>query len=412
MTEGPDRRVPRSVHALGYRDYRLYWTTSVVSNIGSMMYLAAIGWLVEDITDDPWKVTVAATAGLIPLLVMSPFGGSLADRYSRTRLFLATVVGQMVVAVALAWVVQIDAETFWVLVAFSIGGGATASVGAPVQQAIVVELVPSGAMRNAIFLNSTQWNISRAVGPMLGGWLIQYWGPAAAFWFNAASFTVLVVGLSLLPPRPPPGATSGRGFVADFLSGLNYARGIEGIRVVMLASFMLAAAISPTQWLAPVIADDAFGVDAAGFGVLLGAFGVGSLVGAGLLLQFDRGIAYSRLVTIGFATVALFTLVLAVVPTFALGVMAMGAVGLAFMVTMPTLTSALQTLCDDAYRGRVMSLWMMLFGLAAPASILVQGRIASSIGIRWVLAITAFMVAAYLVSQLALGRLRHLDAVG
>ena len=412
MIEGPDRRVPRSVHALGYRDYRLYWTTSVVSNIGSMMYLAAIGWLVEDITDDPWKVTVAAAVGLIPLLLMSPFGGSLADRYSRTRLFLATVVGQMVVAVALAWVVQIDAETFWVLVAFSFGGGATASVGAPVQQAIVVELVPGGAMRNAVFLNSTQWNISRAVGPMLGGWLIQFWGPAAAFWFNAASFTVLVVGLSLLPPRPPPGASSGQGFLADFLSGFRYASSIEGIRVVMLASFMLAAAISPTQWLAPVIADDAFGVDAAGFGVLLGAFGVGSLVGAALLLQFDRGTAYSRLTTIGIASVAVFTMVLAVVPTFALGVLAMGGVGLAFMVTMPTLTSALQSLCDDAYRGRVMSLWMMLFGLAAPLSILVQGGIASAIGIRWVLTITAIAVAAYLTSQLTRGRLRHLDTAG
>jgi len=409
VIEGPDRRAPRSVQALGYRDYRLYWTTSVVSNIGSMMYLAAIGWLVEDITDDPWKVTVAATVGLVPLLLMSPFGGSLADRYSRTRLFLVTVVGQMVVAVALAWVVQIDAETFWVLVAFSFGGGATASVGAPVQQAIVVELVPGEVMRNAVFLNSTQWNISRAVGPMLGGWLIQFWGAAAAFWFNAASFTVLVIGLSLLPPRPPPGASSSQGFLADFLSGFRYANGIEGIRVVMLASFMLAAAISPTQWLAPVIADDAFGVDAAGFGVLLGAFGVGSLVGAVLLLQFDPNAAYSRLVSIGMTAVALFTLVLAVVPTFALGVVAMGGVGLAFMVTMPTLTSSLQSLCDDAYRGRVMSLWMMLFGLAAPLSILVQGAIASAIGIRWVLVITAVMVAAYLASQLTRGRLRHLD---
>ena len=400
------------MQALGYRDYRLYWTTSVVSNIGSMMYLAAIGWLVEDITDDPWKVTVAATVGLVPLLIMSPFGGSLADRYSRTRLFLVTVVGQMVVAVALAWVVQIDAETFWVLVAFSFGGGATASVGAPVQQAIVVELVPGGVMRNAVFLNSTQWNISRAVGPMLGGWLIQFFGPASAFWFNAASFTVLVIGLSFLPPRPPPGASSSQGFLADFLSGFRYASGIEGIRVVMLASFMLAAAISPTQWLAPVIADDAFGVDAAGFGVLLGAFGVGSLVGAVLLLQFDPNTPYSRLVAIGMAAVAAFTLVLAVVPTFALGVVAMGGVGLAFMVTMPTLTSALQSQCDDAYRGRVMSLWMMLFGLAAPASILVQGGIASVIGIRWVLVITAIAVAAYLASQLTRGSLRHLDTTG
>lgn len=404
--------MPRSVHALGYRDYRLFWTSSMVSNTGSMMYLAAIGWLVEDITDDPWKVTVAAAAGLIPLLLMSPFGGSLADRYSRTRLFLATVVGQMVVAVALAWVVQIDAETFWVLVAFSLGGGATASVGAPVQQAIVVELVPGGAMRNAIFLNSTQWNVSRAVGPMLGGWLIQFWGPAAAFWFNAASFTILIIGLSRLPPRPPPANPSRQGFVADFISGIHYARSVEGIRVVMLASFMLAAVISPVQWLAPVIADDAFGVDAAGFGLLLGAFGVGSLVGAVLLLQFDRGTPYSRLATIGFSIVSLFTLVLAVAPTFALGVVAMGAVGLAFMVTMPSLTSALQTLCDDAYRGRVMSLWMMLFGLAAPVSILGQGLLASAIGIRWVLAITAIVQAVFLVWQLARGRLKHLDAAG
>ncbi|MYL09635.1 MAG: MFS transporter [Acidimicrobiia bacterium] len=410
MIERPDWRAPRSVQALGYRDYRLYWTTSVVSNIGSMMYLAAIGWLVEDITDDPWKVTVAATVGLVPLLIMSPFGGSLADRYSRTRLFLVTVVGQMVVAVALAWVVQIDAETFWVLVAFSFGGGATASVGAPVQQAIVVELVPGGVMRNAVFLNSTQWNISRAVGPMLGGWLIQYWGAASAFWFNAASFTVLVIGLSFLPPRPPPGASSSQGFLADFLSGFRYASSIEGIRVVMLASFMLAAAISPTQWLAPVIADDAFGVDAAGFGILLGAFGLGSLVGAVLLLQFDPNTPYSRLVAIGMAAVAAFTLVLAVVPTFALGVVAMGGVGLAFMVTMPTLTSALQSQCEDAYRGRVMSLWMMLFGLAAPASILVQGGIASVIGIRWVLVITAVAVTGYLASQLARARFRHLDS--
>ncbi len=412
MNTGPDRRVPVSVQALGYRDYRLYWTTSVVSNTGSMMYLAAIGWLVEDITDDPWKVTVAATAGLIPLFLMSPFGGSLADRYSRTRLFLATVIGQMVVAVALAWVVQIDLETFWVLVAFSIGGGATASVGAPVQQAIVVELVPGGVMRNAIFLNSTQWNVSRAVGPMLGGWLIQFWGPAAAFWFNAASFVVLILGLSRLPPRPPPASPSGQGFLSDFLSGFHYARSIEGIRVVMLASFMLAAAISPTQWLAPVIADDAFGVDAAGFGILLGAFGVGSLVGAALLLQFDRGTPYSRLTTIGIGAVALFTMVLAAAPTFVLGVLAMGAVGLAFMVTMPTLTSALQSLCDDSFRGRVMSLWMMLFGLAAPLSILVQGRLAGVMGIRWVLAITAMVEAVYLAAQLARRRFRHMNATG
>ncbi|MCY4192993.1 MAG: MFS transporter [bacterium] len=406
----PDRRVPRSVQALGYRDYRLYWSASVVSNTGSMMYLAAIGWLVEDITDDPWKVTLTAIAGLIPLLLSSPVGGSLADRYSRTRLLLVTVVAQMAVAVALASVVQMDAESFWVLLAFSFGGGVTGSFGAPVQHAVMVELVPGEVVRNAVFLNSTQWNVSRAAGPMLGGLLIQLSGPGSAFWFNAASFTVLIIGLSRLPARPPPGASSSRGHLADFLSGVRHARAVKGIRVALLATFVLAGATSPIQALAPVIADDAFGLDAAGFGVLLGGFGVGALIGAALLLQFDRGAAYSLLASLGIGGVALFTLALAVAPNFGLGVVAMGGVGMAFMVTLPTLASAMQSLCEDSYRGRVMSLWIMLFGVAPPLSVLVGGRLVAYIGIRWVLALTALSVFAYLVSQLARRQLRHMDS--
>jgi len=402
--------VPRSVQALGYRDYRSYWSASVVSNTGSMMYLAAIGWLVEDITDDPWKVTLTAIAGLIPLLLSSPVGGALADRYSRTRLLLTTVAAQMVVSVALAWVVQMDAESFWILLAFSFGGGVTSSLGAPVQHAVMVELVPGAAMRNAVFLNSTQWNVARAAGPMLGGLLIHLSGPESAFWFNAASFTVLIIALSRLPARPPPGASSSRGYLADFLSGLRHARAVEGIRVAMVATFVLAGATSPVQALAPVIADDAFGLDAAGFGVLLGGFGVGALLGAALLLQFDRGAAYSVLASVGIGGVALFALMLAIAPSFGLGVVAMGGVGLSYMVTRPTLASAMQSLCEDSYRGRVMSLWIMVFGVAPPLSILLGGRLVVYIGIRWVLALMAVAVFCYLVSQLARRRLRHMDS--
>ena len=406
---GPDRRAPRSLGALGYIDYLRYWLASIVSNTGSMMYLAAIGWVVEDTTDSTSKVTLVAVLGMIPMLVMSPIGGSLADRYPRTKVFAVTVLGQMGVAVALAVAYQLDMTPFWALCLFSVIGGIPGAAGAPVQQALVVELVGPEAMRNAVFLNSVQWNLSRAAGPMLGGLLIELGGPATAFWFNAVSFVALLIGLQLIPARPPATTASGEGLWRAFVEGYRYARRSRGIMVVMTASFMLAVSISPLQWLAPVIASDAFDVSAGGFGVLLGSFGVGSLIGAVALLSLDANYAYSRMSATGFGLLSVFILGVAAAPVFWLGVVAMAGAGFSFMVVMPTLTSSLQALSDDAYRGRVLSLWMMLFGIAAPLSVLVEGLVAEVVGIRWVLGAVAAIDAAFLVGLLASRQLRHID---
>jgi len=116
------------------------------------------------------------------------------------------------------------------------------------------------------------------------------------------------------------------------------------------------------------------------------------------------------LASVGIGGVALFALMLAIAPSFGLGVVAMGGVGLSYMVTLPTLASAMQSLCEDSYRGRVMSLWIMVFGVAPPLSILLGGRLVVYIGIRWVLALMAVAVFCYLVSQLARRRLRHMDS--
>ena len=408
----PERRVPAPIRAMGYVDYFRYWLASVISNTGSMMYLAVIGWVVEDTTDSPARVTVVAVLGMASMIVMSPIGGSLADRYPRARVFQVTVIGQMVVAVGLAVAYQLDATPFWALCVFSFVGGIPAAAGAPVQQAIVVELVGPEAMRNAVFLNSTQWNLSRAAGPMLGGLLIEVAGPGAAFWFNAVSFVALLAGLSMIRHHPAAAPSAGESLWRSFALGYRYARGVPGIRVVMIASFMLTLSISPLQWLAPIIADDAYGVGAGGFGVLLGAFGIGSLVGAVLVLAFDRSDAYSTMATAGFAVLVVFVFGVAAAPVYWLGVVAMGGAGFSFMIVMPTLTSALQSLSADVYRGRVLSLWMTLFGIAGPLSILVQGLVAELVGIRWVLAGVAVADVVLLASLVVSGRLRLIDGDG
>ena len=210
MSFDPDQltqswRVPKSVVALGYRDYALFWSASVVSNSGSMMYLAAIGWVVQVETDSPFKVTLVATLGMLPLLLMSPVGGSLADRISRRNVMLLSSSLATLVAGALSIVYAAGWANFWVLLVFAFVGGCVTSLGAPVMQAIIPELVPSRHLRNGVVLNGLQFNVARALGPLMAGLIIAQWGAATAFWLNTLSFGVMILALVSMRPRPAPG---------------------------------------------------------------------------------------------------------------------------------------------------------------------------------------------------------------
>ena len=408
----PDRRVPEAVRAFGYREYLAFWLASVVTNTGSLMALAAIGWVVAVETGSAFKVTLVAFVGLAPLLVLSPLGGSLADRIPRKRFLSITMWARFATATVLAVVYASGLASYWVLFALSIANGATGALQGPVQQAIVPELVPRSALRNAIVLNSAQFNIARALGPMSAGLLIDLLGVGAVFWINIATCLAVQVALATMRPSPVPSADHRSGFLREFSEGVRYAWSVPGIRIALAGAGVLAFVSAPLQWLAPLVARDLFDATATRYGILLGAMGVGAVAGAVLLLAFDRGTPASRLVQLGYPGYALAVAGLALAPAYGLGVVAMAASGGAFIVLASAHNSSVQAVCDDRYRGRVLSLWMMQFGLLAPLGVLIQGSLAGVVGIRWMLLGDAVLLVGYVSWATTSGLLRHLDGTG
>lgn len=432
-------KLPKALSPLAYREYRLFWSASVVSNIGTWMYLAAIGWLTEVVTDSPLRVSLVVTAGIIPLLFFSPLGGLLADRMPRVRLMILTVVLQTVVSIGLALAYLANAATFWVLFIFSMLNGAVASLAAPVQQAIIPQLLPERHLRGGVVMNSTQWNISRSLGPLIAGYVVTIWSEGAVFWINTATFFVMIFVLARMTPIPAPRANSSnrrkpsgakqdvatgndpddarrsddavnsdaaanpddavveiKGILAEFGEGIRYVRGNKGLIAVLVSASMLSVVLAPLQWLAPVIARDIFDAEAAGFGQLAGSFGIGSILGGVVLLGVGASVPTARLVLIGYVGQAISVALLAGAPTLWIGALTMGLSGFFFVFVSSSLITVLQILAGDEYRGRMMSLWMMLFGISVPISNFVHGILAEFvIGMRWLLLFDSILIVAY-----------------
>lgn len=434
-------RVPKALSPLAYREYRLFWSASVVSNIGTWMYLAAIGWYTEVVTDSPLLVSLVVTAGIVPLLFFSPLGGLLADRMPRVRLMILTVGLQTVVSIGLALAYLANAATVWVLFMFSMLNGAVASLAAPVQQAIIPQLLPERHMRGGVVMNSTQWNISRSLGPLIAGYVVTLWNEGAVFWINTATFFVMIFVLARMTPIPAPRAniapksrrdangarqeeSSGydpddavnpdgspspdgsvnpddavgeiKGILEEFGEGIRYVRNNRGLIAVLVSASMLSVVLAPLQWLAPVIARDIFNAEAAGFGQLAGSFGIGSILGGVVLLGVGSSVPMARLVLIGYAGQAISVALLSGAPTLWVGALTMGLSGFFFVFVSSSLITVLQILAGDEYRGRMMSLWMMLFGISVPISNFVHGILAEFvIGMRWLLLFDAILIVAY-----------------
>ncbi len=449
-SESHKRKLPTALSPLAYREYRLFWSASVVSNVGTWMYLAAIGWLTEVVTDSPLQVSLVVTAGIIPLLFFSPLGGLLADRMPRVRLMILTVMLQTIVSIGLALAYLANATTFWVLFMFSMLNGCVASLGAPVQQAIIPQLLPERHLRGGVVMNSTQWNISRSVGPLIAGYVVTIWSEGAVFWINTATFLAMIFVLARMTPIPAPKASSettssetsipsteinngqksddtGRGkntkdqkddsvgkddtaekddavreikgILAEFGEGIRYVLNRRELIAVLVSASMLSVVLAPLQWLAPVIARDFFDAEAAGFGQLAGSFGIGSILGGVVLLGVGNSVATARLVLIGYGGQAISVALLAGAPTLWVGAVTMGLSGFFFVFVSSSLITVLQTLAGDEFRGRMMSLWMMLFGISVPISNFAHGLLAEFvIGMRWLLLFDSILIVAYTVT--------------
>jgi MFS family permease len=390
------RPLPRALRALAFRDFRRFWAGALGSSIGNNMQLAALGWVVALSTRSAAKVTLLAFVTVFPLLVLGPLGGALADRFPRRKLLLVTQTALMAQALALWIVWELDLASYWTLFGISLAGGVVIALNTPAWQSIVPQLVPREYLQNAITLNSTQFNISRALGPMFAGLLIASVGAGLAFLLNALSFLIVLAALVSISAEAPDrvGDPAARASVLHgFTESVRYMRDQPGLMVAIGTHAAFALFAAPVVQLIPVLSVEVLDVGPSAFGFLLGSFGIGAIAIALVLGTIDEHVAPSRLLAAGLLLTSVVVVGLGLSTNLAIGILFMIGFGAAYVTVVAIDHNAIQSLSDDHIRGRVTSLWLMTFGLFFPLGTILQGVIADAVGLRAVLVTSGILVA-------------------
>lgn len=362
-------RVPR---------FRALWLASVFSNVGSFLQAVAASWLMLELTGSPLWVAAMTASTTLPLLFVALLAGALADVLDRRKLLLVaqSMMGLAAVTMAVLWFLdRLSAPT---LLTLGLALGTGLAFNLPAWQALVPDLVPRGMVAGAVALNSVAFNVARAVGPALGGFIVAAFGPGVAFGINALSYVGVIAVIASFGGRfRTDETTSVGGAVA---TGLRYARYTPVFRLLLAIAAGFAITSASVQAVLPNLTRDVLGGSAVMYGSLLGAMGLGALAGA-----FTRGDATARLGprTIA-ASVAGFGVGgigvgLSTVP--ALTAVAMAVTGLFWVWTLSTLNATVQLLAPGWVRGRAMSLYMLAFSGIFPLGSLFAGALASGTSI-------------------------------
>ena len=374
-----------SLRPLRHRNFAVLWTASLVSNIGTWMQTVAVGALVISRTGEAsWAVLVAAGA-FLPIGLLSPVGGALADRLPRRPVIAAGNLIEGITAAVIAWLVATGHDTPYDLLALVTAQGCVAALIGPFSQAILPDLVPRSEFLAASSLNSAQWNAGRIVGPALAGATVAAFGFAASFEANAVSFLAVVAALGFIRLSPPPGSTGP--LLRSMQDGLRAAWAQPSCRAATISIGVVAFLAAPFIALVPAVAHSlthggATAV-AAATAALTTAQGAGAVAGAlcipPLALRFGRG----RVLTCSLALLPLVLIGYGAAASLWLAVAGLFVVGMVYMSVLSGLQTVAQLQAPAAYRGRVLSFFLVALGVAYPVGALVQGPVANHLGVAW-----------------------------
>jgi MFS family permease len=378
-----------------------------VSNSGNWLQNLAVPYVIFEVTDSAFWVGLATFSQFVPIMLLGPLGGSIADGHDRRRVLMVTQ-SLMAVAALLLWAVWVaGVRDEWALLALVALSGVLAGLNIPSWQAFVNDLVPRDDLLSAVTLNSLQFNAARAIGPGVAGVLLATLGPAWAFLLNAASFAFVLVALALVRTRPvvAQGGSTDEGVLRRFRAALRYSRRHTGIAVGITVVVLVGALGNPVFQFTVVFADDVFGVGAIGLGLLNVALGVGAVLAAPLVSGWDAVLSKGAITRWGLLAYGSAIAVFALAPTYAVGLVALVVVGAGFLAVVSATNTSTQYIVADHMRGRVMALRVMVFTGSFPLGALIQGWLADRIGPRATLAGAAALLVAL---SLVLGARRDL----
>ena len=368
--------------SLRIRNYRLYATGALISNIGTWMQRIAQDWLVLELTHNN-GIALGVTTGLqfLPMLLVGPWAGSLADRYSKRKLLIITqafmgVVGAFLGLLVISGVVQV-----WHVFVLAALLGLGAAVDAPARQSFVIEMVGADDVSNAVGLNSASFNLGRVIGPALAGFLIVLFGTGPVFLINAASYIAVILALRAMRVadlQSAPRMARGKGQVRE---GIRYVRGRPDLMLVMVIVFFVGTFGLNFQMTSALMATEVFHKGAGEYGLLGSVLAVGSLSGA--LLAARRGRPRLRLVVLSAVAFGVVEIVAGLMPSYVSFIALLIPIGLCQMTLLNAANATVQLGVDPIMRGRVMALYMAVLMGGTPFGAPLVGFVAETLGPRW-----------------------------
>ena len=394
MTREPGRSVPRPGFALrnggrafAHRNYRLFFAGQLTSLVGTWMQQVAQAWLVLQLTHDPFVLGAITAVAFLPVLVLGLFGGLIADALPKRRTLMATQTIQMTLAFVLFGLVVTDTVQVWMIFVLAACLGITNAVDMPTRQAFTVEMVGRQDVANAVALNSAIFNGARIIGPAIAGLTIGFFGGdvSVAFLINGFSFLAVIVAYAAMrqedlhsppPINRPASVAEVRTSLAD---GLRYVRRTELVLLVTVTVGVVSTFGMNFGVTIPALADQVLHTDAMGYGFLMTATGIGSLVAA--LASAFSGRSRPLIVPLGAIVLGLALAASAFVGGFPLTVVAMLFVGFGAIAMAATANTTIQLAVPDELRGRVISVYTTVFVGSTPLGGLLMGWLASTYGV-------------------------------
>ena len=398
---GAARILAGTFRSLRNHNYRLFFFGQMISLTGTWMQTIGQAWLVLDLTHSPLALGTVTMLQFLPISLLVLFGGVIADKVPKRRLLVLTQTAAMTQAFILAFLAWSGLVALWQLYVLAAMLGLTNAIDNPTRQAFVVEMVGRDDIANAVALNSSLFNGARLFGPALGGVIIAVVGVGAAFFINGVSFIAVIIGLLLMKPDLLyPATRGGEGRLLEQLAeGLRYSLRTPAILLVLI----LMAAIGTFGYnftvVLPLLARNVLHVGSIGFGGMTSAMGVGSLAAALVLATLRK--PSRRTLFIGATAFAILLAAVAASHWYALTLVLLVALGVASISFTATANSSLQISAPDHLRGRVMSLYMLLFAGTTPIGGELTGFMAEHIGVRPTVGIEAAICAVGIAAALA-----------
>jgi MFS family permease len=402
--------------ALRERDFAWYFTGNVCFFLAMQMNQLLRGYLAYELTDAALALGLIAMTIALPMLLVAPIGGVISDRYNKRTLLVVVQLFTALVNAVLSVLIYADLIEYWHLLVSTLCLGIAIAIAMPARQAMVPSLVPQHRMMNAISLQMGSMNLTRIVGPAVGGLLIAPLGIGNVWTIGVVLYFVSVLTVLPLPKHGMVSTVQSFGFREDLLGGFRYLAGQPTLRILMITGMVMPLFAFPVQMVLPVFAEDVFEQGPAALGVLMAAAGVGGLIGALISANLDHVPSKSGIMLVGTFIMSVSYVFFAQSTSigltgnsaFALGLLMFGIGNIGGMLFQTTNNATIQAIVSDELRGRVMSLLMMSFGIM-PLGILPLTIAVDAFGAPNTVAVSSIVMLLALLAFFALSpRLRNL----